>query len=548
MITRWPDADSLRSSLVTQSTISRPATRHVSLMLLLSLTAAACFSASSTSEQLSTPTGSPEVPLSAQSKTELGSGNTKTGVEDREPPNIIVFMTDDMGEVHMPAMVEVTERIEKSGLRFVNSIVGYPTCCPSRATFLTGQHALNHRVLWNTGPTGGFSAFTNQEATIATAMQGGGYDTIFVGKYLNGFGWDDQHRYVPPGWSDFHALVDPAATLYYEYSIFHNGQIMHYGEAEDDYVTDRLTETALMGIQEQQESGAPFFLWLSYSAPHPADGVPIPEFEADGSSLGRSLRDGSKPPVPAVRHIGAAAELALPDDPARFEDDVSDKPEALQRRPLTVADRQRIDSRYQVELESLMAVDESIASILDELDRQGRLENTYVIFTSDNGQFHGQHGFEFGKYFPYEPAARVPLLISGPGIEPGSTADSLVGNVDLAPTIADLASVSLGREADGRSLRPILEDPTHRWRRAMLLEGYAPTRPQRPKFNGVRSDDWSFVQYANGSQELYNLVDDPFQLYNLADDPDSTDIVTLHLQWLGELIRCNGDPCSKVGE
>ena len=464
---------------------------------------------------------------------------------DPEAPNIIVFMTDDMAVNHLPALPRMQELIGDVGLTFDKSYVNYPTCCPSRATFLTGQHALNHRVLWNVGPNGGFANFENQHTALPPALHASGYETYFVGKYLNGFGYDDETQYTPPGWSSFHGLVEPSAVLYDKFSIFHEAEIVHYGETGDDYVTDVMTELALDDLAAHEAGDGPFMMWMSYPAPHPASGISRPAFEQGGPAvLADAIREGEKPPVPAPRHLGLAADIDLPKSESYNEEDIKDKIPPLRRKPLK--DEPGIESRYRAEYESLISVDESIESIISSLDDLGELENTYFLFTSDNGQFHGQHRFSFGKYFPYEPSSRVPLLISGPDVRVGRS-DLLVSNVDLAPTIADLADVELLRPPDGKSLVPVLTDPDLSWERALFIEGYGPIRELRPQFNVVRSDRWFYAEWSSGHRELYDMIDDPEQLENVVSDPVHDEVIQQHQRWLTELRECGGPECAEVG-
>ena len=218
--------------------------------------------------------------------------------------NVIVFMTDDQSIDQMSALPGTQALLAGRGVTFGHSFVNYPTCCPSRATFLTGQHATNHGVLWNRPPSGGFENFTGQDTTLPMSLQSNGYDTYFVGKYLNGYGISPDYRVTPPGWSNFYGLVDPTATMYLGYSIFHDGQITDYGRDEEDYITDVMTDIAIDNLQQQAETGGPLVMWVSYVAPHPTGGVGRVEFEADGlNALRVELDAGSKPatPAPAAR-------------------------------------------------------------------------------------------------------------------------------------------------------------------------------------------------------------------------------------------------------
>jgi len=209
------------------------------------------------------------------------------------------------------------------------------------------------------------------------------------------------------------------------------------------------------------------------------------------------------------------------------------------------------DVRYRLELESLRDVDRGVGMILDALESSGELDDTYVVFTSDNGQFHGEHRIAQGKYLPYEPVSHMPLLISGPGIPRRARSAALAANIDLAPTLAALGGGAAVR-ADGRSLLPFLRDPTLRSRRPILLEGYA--LPGWGAFNnknrapvldyfGVVAGRYKYVRYGYGDRELYDLAADPHELHSLAADPRFQDVVRWAQHLTARLKLCRGKGC-----
>lgn len=525
--------------------------RVVCVVLVACLVFAACVSGGETATDPASPTELPVETPTAVEPVEAPSAEPTPAVPlgdpDLEAPNIVVFMTDDMAMNHMAAMSLTQELIGDRGVSFDRSFVNYPTCCPSRATFLTGQHALNHGVLWNVPPTGGFSTFTNQDTTLPAALQSAGYATYFMGKYLNGYGFTEPTQVTPPGWSSFHGLMEPTAVMYEGFSIYHRGEVTDYSLAAEDYVTDVLTDLAVRGIDTQSGAGGPFMMWVSYPAPHPTSGITRFLFEQEGMSALRSaMREGEKAPIPAQRHRGLAANVEMPITESFNEEDITDKPRPLTRKPLEPEVLVEIEERYRSELESLYSVDESIATIVEELEARGELDNTYLIFTSDNGMFHGQHRYAFGKYFPYEPASRVPLIVAGPNVRTGRST-MLASNVDLAPTIADMAGIELFRPPDGKSLMPVLTDQFHSWERAVLIEGHGPITELRPQFYAVRSDDWYYGEWSSGHRELYDMVADPEQLENIEADTAYAEVVQQHQEWLSELRTCAGPECAEVG-
>lgn len=463
-------------------------------------------------------------------------------------PNILVLLTDDQTVEQMRVLERTRTQVFDRGTTFSESFVSYPTCCPSRATMLTGQYAHNHGVRWNSLPTGGFQNFQDQETAIPVALENAGYATLHFGKYLNGYGFNQADRFVPPGWTDFKALVSPSDGQYVGFSLFDNGEII----TPDGYLTDVMTEFAVDAI-EREAGKRPIFLHMAYTAPHGAFGFPL---GAEGRSIAEELeqqaeREGENleivSPVPAPRHDGLLDDEPMPRSASFDEVDVSDKPPHTSgRRSLTEDDVAEIERNYRVELESLLGVDESVQRILDTLDDLGELDDTIVIFTSDNGFYHGEHRIAFSKYVPYEESIRVPLAISGPGVSQGEVSSELVSNVDIAATVLDYAGATSLRALDGRSLRPLVEAPDTSWDRLIYLEGTAPPGPFRPVYRGVRSPRWVYFEFEVGGEELYDLEADPSQLVNLASDPAYGPITDGYSAKIEELSDCAGDTCSEI--
>ena len=230
--------------------------------------------------------------------------------------------------------------------------------------------------------------------------------------------------------------------------------------------------------------------------------------------------------------------------PSVAEGNVSDKPAYVRERPpLSEEQRRSIRATREGKLETLQTVDDMVGNLLRTLGEMGRLENTYVFYLTDNGFLLGEHRLK-GKWLPYEESISTPLIVRGPGVEAGST-QALASNVDLAPTIAELASAEPPHDPDGRALTPLLEgrDPT--WRDAALLE----TRGgPAPDWTGVRTERYSYVEYKTGEKELYDLEADPYQLENLAGQrPEEQAALSARL---AVLRGCAGDECrtAEVGK
>jgi arylsulfatase A-like enzyme len=442
------------------------------------------------------------------------------GPKDR--PNVIVVETDDQTVESMKVMSTVQSRIADKGVTFRNNFVNFSKCCPSRATFLTGQYAQNHHVLGNVPPLGGFAKFERLHAhnNLAVWLQDAGYKTALIGKYLNGY---QSHPIVPPGWSEWDGGLGGAV---YDYDVNHNGKIVHYGTSASDFKQDVLTGKALRFIDSSTRGQKPFFLWLTYSAPHtnPPDPNPQPPSDCDAAAK------------PAPRDADAFASEPLPMPPSFNEGDVSDKPKAIRDLPpLSGAEIQDVARKYRCALESLLSVDRGVGRILDALRASGVLGNTYVIYTSDNGYLNGEHRLPEGKIRPYEESIRVPLVMRGPGIPQGKTAEDLAINADLAPTITQLAGAKPKLEADGESLLPAAEHPRKERGRELLIEA--------ADFHGIRTQRYVYVEYKTGERELYDLDQDPYELQNVADDPGYDRVRARLALRLQRLEQCKGESC-----
>ena len=243
---------------------------------------------------------------------------------------------------------------------------------------------------------------------------------------------------------------------------------------------------------------------------------------------------------PAQRHLSAFEDEPLPVPPSLNEIDVSDKPPSLRNAPLLTSQQlAEVRNIYTCELASLLAVDEGVTDIVETLSATGALANTYVIFTSDNGFFHGEHRIVFGKNRFYEEATHVPLLIRGPGIEPGSTVNELTANIDLAPTILDAADATAAIPQDGRSLLPTIAQPELRLGREILLDTNTYKAIRNPRY--VYAEH--FARRDRGARELYDLAADPFQLVDLHRDPDYRRVRNALADRLERLRRCDGKEC-----
>ena len=451
-------------------------------------------------------------------------------------PNVLVIETDDQTLESMRVMANVNSLIGNRGVRFTNSFVNHSLCCPSRATFLTGQYEHNHGVIGNTPPDGGFSRFNalHGEDNLAVWLQDAGYYTALVGKYLSLYA---NNPAVPSGWSEWYAAassMQPEANAFkaYNYTLNENGTEVRYGQNPSDFKQDVLTQKAVNFVNRRAPRAQPFFLWLTYTAPHFGGPDPNPQPPSNCKQA----------PKPAPRHANAFDSEPFPSRPSFNEADVSDKPATIRSRPrLDAGEIATIRRRYRCELESLLSVDEGVRKLVDELRVRGELSNTLIAYTADNGFFHGEHRVFQGKQRIYEESIRVPLQMRGPGIPQGVTVGALTINADLAPTIVEAAMATPGLVMDGRSLIPIAQNPSLAQGRRLLIE--QPSFDEQPSFTAVRTARYKYAEHASGETELYDLQSDPFELRSRHDDPAYAEIKAQLAARLDQLEDCAGSSC-----
>ncbi|MFN2543149.1 MAG: sulfatase [Actinomycetota bacterium] len=417
------------------------------------------------------------------------------GAEAADPPvpTIVVILTDDQRVGMLWAMPHVERDLVDHGVNFTNAFVTNSLCCPSRASILTGQYSHSNGVYRNRPPNGGFESFQPHESsTIATSLQDAGYTTALVGKYLNHYGAPGRNGYVPPGWSRWVALaVD--TVRYYNEPLNVDGTVTRYGHAPGDYSTDVLSRDAVDIIHE---TNGPLFLYFTPSAPH-------------------------APANPAPRDTRAFSDLPPWRSPNYDEADVSDKPEWVQSLPrFTAARKAREDHFRRLQYQSLLAVDRAVGKIVDALQATDRLSNSMIVFMSDNGMGWGEHRWT-GKKDAYEESIRVPMIVRyDPMVTAHRSDPHLVLNIDLAPTFADLAGTQL-EQPDGRSFLPLLgsDQPSPAWRTDFLVEHLRDEDAPVPTYCAVRNEQYLYVVYETGEEELYDIQKDPYELNNRAFDP-----------------------------
>ncbi|HTR73753.1 MAG TPA: sulfatase [Solirubrobacterales bacterium] len=541
-----------------------------------------------------------------------------------QKPSFVVIQTDDetMEELYDGvrmangieefAMPNVLQQLGEKGITFTRYYTPYSLCAPSRVSLLTGRYAHNDHVQGNVPPNGGWTGFQSRQAyshNLATWLQGAGYRTIHIGKILNGYG-DPPYSpgtEEPPGWSSWHTILNSDTDHYaYGYLMNNNGVVegpygnsgswetREYGEIDDPgcpsaplngkpcyYETDFFNALATQELAATSPE-QPFYMQVDYTTPH---------------------GDFRKPagPQPATRDIGKFAGAPLPDSRAEGfnEGNVNDKPRFIREAPyLSATEIHTYRVYYQNCLNALVSVDEGVGQILAELGALHRLRNTYIIFTSDNGFFFGQHRLVGGKFLAYEPSTHLPLIIRGPGIKPHTATGQLASTIDIAPTVLELAEVTPDKSMDGVSLVPYMREPSLRSRRPLLFESFVQTDdveqdgqatttspetsageraaagPARGKlgiagadarrstdatahasvvappknYYGIRLGPYKYIEWPDGEKELYDITKDPYELNNVVRNPNFFPVRAFLHKELERLEECKGRTCQEVSE
>jgi N-acetylglucosamine-6-sulfatase len=427
----------------------------------------------------------------------LISPESQSANQDAERPNFLIIITDDQRLDTMQYMPRTQALIGDQGVTFSSAYATTPLCCPSRSSILTGLYAHNHRVHLNYNKL----AFT----TVVQMLGQHGYRTGLAGKYLNSY-----PKVNDPPLPEFDMWVSFEGIVYYDPTLNVNGT----WQVIEGYQTDIFRDYAIDFIRDSTESTQPFLLIYAPSAPH-------------------------LPSLPKQGDEDLFLDLPAHRPPGFNEADVSDKPAWLQERPLISNKliKNEIDKKLLPGLQSLVAVDAAIAEIMHELEEQGVIDNTLVIFLSDNGYFWGEHRLVRGKSFAYEEAIHVPFMLRYPPlVNQPSIEDALVANIDIAPTLYDLAGVTPPYPMDGLSLVPLL---THEpgWREHLLIEGWSDKRTQpgeAPSYQAIHTGRYVYIETQGDLAEFYDLEADPGQLDNAIHQTEYTEQIKTHQRFLAE--------------
>jgi len=403
-------------------------------------------------------------------------------------PNIIFIMTDDQRWDALSCMGHPffkcpnTDRIATEGAKFTNYFVTIPLCSPSRAVILTGQYSHKNGITDNTNR----NEQSFKLATFPQLLQKAGYETAFMGKWH--MGNDPSPR---PGWD--HWIGMPGQGRYIDCPLNIDGKLTDV----KGYITDVIDQYACDYLKQKHDK--PFMLYIGEKAWH-------------------------DPHRPADRHAHLYEGEKITRPPSA-NDDLSGKP-ALHNEGMQKLRGHETggypDETILQQLRTLQAVDESVGHIFKTLEETGQLDNTVIIYTSDNGYFWGEH--QLGdKRAAYEESIRDPLLIRYPRlIKPGTVIDTLTLNLDIAPTILDLAGATIPPDYQGKSWLALFRDDAKDWRSEFLAEYFAEKNyPHIPTWQAVRTERWKLIHYPELKEcdELYDLKSDPYEMKNLVNDP-----------------------------
>lgn len=448
-------------------------------------------------------------------------------VDPESRPNIVVIVVDDLrfdelGVAGHPFLeTPNVDRLASEGAMFTAAFHSVPLCSPNRASILTGQYPSRHGIIDNVAR----NRMSHRLETFPQALQADGYETAYFGKWH--MGNDPTPR---PGFDQWVAIPGQGRTMNPE--LYEDGRIHEV----EGYITDVLTDRAISFIEKERDE--PFFLYIGHKAIHP-DAIQL-----DDGSVDLSVPRGY---MPAPRHRGLyeESEWVWRPNVVSSPDDLVGKP-ALQR-ALSVKysdeiieefGEQELDPGSSLETirrraEMMLAVDDGLGRIVETLEAQGILDETFILFTSDNGFFYGEHNLSLERRLPYEESIRTPLVVRYPAVAtPGSQIEGLVGSVDIAPTLLAIAGAPIGDHIQGRSWVPLLMGDDSQARESVFIEFYTYENPfpwlVDMDYKAIRTDRYKLIHWMQHPDEgeLYDLVEDPYEMKNLIAEPGMADVVS----------------------
>ncbi|GMH71168.1 hypothetical protein TrST_g11337 [Triparma strigata] len=549
----------------------------------------------------------------------LAAGIYLATSSEAKTPNVVFILTDDQSDAfwkdydsqHQP---KLRKFLSEQGATVQNSFSTTPVCCPSRSSIYTGKYIHNLGVYNNSGGSGGCASLDWQDGpekdNVAYHLSSLGVKSSFAGKYLNNYGLGSNNNsafampgcmnvtrnreesgmditcsstidHVPRGWDNWHGLA--GNSVYYNYTISNNGVAEQHGDNyEDDYLIDYVKNTSLAFMEDMVAEGSPFFITASVPAAHePADPAPQHAGYAEGIKAPRTPNYNVV--MEDERHWMAAEGLNIDGN------------------GMNASVASFVDLLYRRRLAALQSVDDMIEEFVTKLDNLGVLDNTYVIYTNDNGYHLGQFGIPIDKRQPYESDLRVLMFVRGPGIEKNVTIDnSYALNIDIAPTILSFAGATPEQIEsygfDGKPLDELLKTGETDRSQEFLVEYNGESWDgctaylqndfdglyldkvrdgvqcglrgpwsyvTEPRWNGTETwssiqdnsnntyacvrnidgeSDFQLCEWISGEIEAFDLVEDEFQMKNLAVGMDG-DELSMWTDKIEKLRSCAGATC-----
>ncbi|OTB18225.1 hypothetical protein K445DRAFT_308914 [Daldinia sp. EC12] len=459
--------------------------------------------------------------------------NGWTGQQPQSRPNIIFILTDDQ-DLHLNSidyMPFLKKHIIEHGTFYKRHFCTTALCCPSRTTIFTGKNAHNTNVTNVVPPYGGYPKFVSQglnDKYLPVWLQESGYETYYTGKLFNAHSVGNYHSPHAAGWSASDFLLDPF-TYWYMNSTYQRNQDAPVSY-EGQHSVDILASKALGLLDEAFETGKPFFLGVAPVSPHA--NIWAPNFKDGGHGDLETVE--FSPPVPAERHAKLFEGAKVP----RTENFNPDKPSgASWIRKLPKQSQETVDYNdhfYVQRLRALQSVDEIVDSLVRRLEDLKILDNTYIIYSTDNGYHIGQHRMQPAKQCSFEEDINIPLIVRGPGVPKNVTTDIVTTHTDLAPTFLKIAGAPIRDDFDGLAI-PLTEEGLEEARESrhehasiehwgfasnegQVLDSY-PRLHANNTYKALRviskTYNLHYQVWCNNERELHDLTTDPGQMVNI---------------------------------
>lgn len=506
-----------------------PVTAVITILAILGVAGGLTWHALSVSAA-SSATDSPGTSLAGTTTEPVGQGTPAAQPLGPAPSikNVVMILADDL-DWETFNQVPRLKALQDSAMTFTSHVVTDSLCCPSRVSIFRSQYVHNHRVISNVVESGGgwptFYSLGEERDCLPVWLKQANVQTAFFGKYLNDYpDGAPSPTYVPPGWDRWAVPVTQAAAYRgYGYTLNDDGRLVKYGKKPQDFLADVLTTKATSYIKT---ATSPFFAELSLMNPH----MPAPI---------------------APRHKKSNGTVTVPRNPTYNARGLNEPAWRASRLSLSQSRLDRYDSMWRNRVRSAESIADAVDAVLKTLKDSGKLAETLVVVTSDNGFHAVNRRLPLGKRTPYREDTVVPMLMIGPGAVPGSSVTGMTSTIDLAPTFAELFKAPVPEWIDGRSLAPFLRGSNGAdWRTGILTESLGESDPgdpdfeafKPPKFEALRTERYLYVEYEDGSRELFDHATDPYEINNAIGEANPALLEKLSAQ-LAALVACTGPSC-----